>query len=252
MAEHSILVTGDYWHTDFQSLVSKLQVPVTLVPIGKAESVKDFNFDLVVVAQARRDQFSMAEIEKLQSLFANLPIVALLGSWCEGELRSGTPWPGVIRVYWHQWEGRYERFVKQLSGAGITDWHAPRTSAVADRIASGSGHDRSISGHPGKIAFIAISAWTHWQHEMVADAVRHFGWPSRWVERAVWDGASSVLVSAICVDADSWSFDLKNRLKWIQEGNPRFADCFAPELSPTRRTGVDSTGRSYRSRVQAL
>jgi CheY-like chemotaxis protein len=220
MKDQTILVTGDYWHPDFQSFLCKLEIPVTMVPIDKVDSVNETRFDLLVIAQARRNQFSTAQIEKLQSQFVNLPMVALLGSWCEGELRSGAPWPGVTRVYWHQWQGRYEQFVNQLDQAGITDWHAPRTSSVADRVASQHVDGLSDSAAELHMGYIGISAWTHIQYEMVADAVKQFGWRSRWVERAIWDAATSRLVSAICVDANSWASDLENRLKWLREELP--------------------------------
>ena len=65
MATHKILVTGDFWHTDFQKVVSKFDVPVTLVPFDKVETVVDQRYDLVVLAQSRRDQFLPAEVEEL-------------------------------------------------------------------------------------------------------------------------------------------------------------------------------------------
>ena len=243
MKEHTILVTGEYWHPDFQPFISTLDIPVTMVPIEKIESVKDYKFDLVLVAQSRRNQISDEDIESLQALFINLPVVALLGSWCEGEPRSGAPWPGVTRVYWHQWEGRYDRFVEQLDHEGITDWHAPRTSSVADQIA-GLKKAAVNSASGSRMEYIGVSAWTRDQYEMIADSVKHFGWRCGWVERALWDGATSRLVSAICVDADSWSGDLQNRLKWIHDEIPEAPMVLLlsyprqDEMDAIRRAGV--------------
>jgi hypothetical protein len=216
MEDHKILLTGDYWHQDFQHIVSGFGVPVTLVPIEKVETVSDSSFDLIVIAQSRRNQFFAEDVEQIQETFAGIPVVGLLGSWCEGETRSGSPWPGVIRVYWHQWEGQYERFAKQLAESGITQWHAPRTSTPADRIAA------RIPRTPDsrQIQYIGISAWTPTQHEMVADAVKTLGWKSRWVERFMWDGETTQMISAICVEADGWSASLQNRIKWLRNEIP--------------------------------
>ena len=93
MAMHKVLVTGDFWHTDFQKIVSKFDVPVTLVPFDKVDTVLGQNYDLVVLAQSRRDQFLEADVERLLTNFPSVPIVGLLGSWCEGESRSGRPFP---------------------------------------------------------------------------------------------------------------------------------------------------------------
>ena len=51
---------------------------------------------------------------------------------------------------------------------------------------------------------------------MVADAINHFGWSSCWVERSVWNAQTSSAVDAIVIEADGWSADLANRVKWIQ------------------------------------
>lgn len=211
MSEHKILVTGDFWHSDFQTILAGFEVPVTLVPFEKAKTIVDDRFDLVVIAQARRGQHSAAEVQELQTLFSTTPIIALLGSWCEGETRSGAPWPGVPRVYWHQWEGRYQKFVGQLEQFGITDWHAARTSTAADRVINSD-----VVDYPNKVSCVAISAWTNQQHAMVADAINHFGWSSCWVERSVWNAETTSAVDVIVVEADGWSADLANRVKWIQ------------------------------------
>lgn len=216
MEDHKILLTGDFWHQDFQHIVSGFGVPVTLVPIDKVETVGDSRFDLVVIAQSRRNQFFTEDVEQVQAMFAGIPVVALLGSWCEGETRSGSPWPGVVRVYWHQWEGQYERFSKQLAETGITQWHAPRTSTPADRAAArvpGTANSKDIQ-------YIGISAWSPTQHEMIDDAIKSLGWKSRWVERFMWDGETTKMISAVCVEADGWSVSLQNRIKWLRTEIP--------------------------------
>jgi CheY-like chemotaxis protein len=214
--DQKVLLTGDFWHQDFQRIVSNFNVPVTLVPIDKIESVSDGHFDLIVVAQSRRDQFQSVDIEKIIEMFANVPVVALLGSWCEGEVRSGEPFPGVMRIYWHQWNGRYEDFLNQLNGHGVTHWHSPRTSSIADRIALRDQIRLPNNKSKPNIELVSISAWTQESYEMLADAVNHFGWQSRWVERAFWDAEATQAVSLICIDARAWSDDVKNRIKWIR------------------------------------
>lgn len=217
LEDHRILLTGDYWHHEFQSVISNFDVPMTLVPIEKIESVSDFKFDLIVIAQSRRDQFFAVDLEKIQVMFPFLPVVGLLGSWCEGETRSGAPIPGVKRVYWHQWEGRYERFVQQLAGTGITSWHAPRTASVADQIVS----DVPLRHVSGTIEYVGISAWSRAQYEMLADAITQFGWQPRWIERGVWDAETSRTISAICIEADSWCTNLESRIRWVRSEIPQ-------------------------------
>lgn len=213
MSDHKILFTGDFWHSDFQSLLSEFEVPVTLVSFEKAKTLADSGYDLVVIAQARRDQHSAGDVQELQTLFSTTPVVALLGSWCEGETRSGTPWPGIERVYWHQWKGRYQKFADQLEQHNITDWHSARTSTIADQVVNSRSDSNDYSN---KIRCVAISAWTNHQHAMVADAINHFGWSSCWVERAAWNAETAAAVDVIVIEADAWSSELGNRVKWVQ------------------------------------
>lgn len=212
--EPKIFVTGDYWHRDFRKFLSGFDA-VTLVPMDKILNLSHEAVDLVVVAQSRRDQYSLDSIEKIQSQFGATPVVAVLGSWCEGELRSGNPWPGVHRVYWHQWMGRFETFVEQLNQNGITNWHAPRTSSVADQIQL----PRENASEP-LIQCVGVSAWTQPSFEYLHDAIGQMGWRSRWVERSTWDAATNQVFNPICVDADSYTPDVDKRLDWLKSEFP--------------------------------
>jgi hypothetical protein len=216
MAMHKVLVTGDFWHTDFQKIVSKFDVPVTLVPFDKVDTVLGQNYDLVVLAQSRRDQFLEADVERLLTNFPSVPIVGLLGSWCEGESRSGRPFPGIIRIYWHQWEGRYSQFVEQLEKSGITSWHAPRTTTESDHVVAQTiRKDLSLGS-----GIIGVSAWTRSEFDMLDDAIGSLGLWCRWVERSIWDAASSATVSVMCVVADSWTAELEKRIRWLNSEIP--------------------------------
>ena len=68
-----------------------------------ALSRADVAHDVIVVAQAFPGQFSADAIDQLRRAAPLARVVGLLGSWCEGETRTGWPWPAAIRVYWHQW-----------------------------------------------------------------------------------------------------------------------------------------------------
>jgi hypothetical protein len=63
-------------------------------------------------------------------------MIALLGSWCEGEMRSGQPWPTVLRVYWHQALSRLGREVRRLTAGDRTAWGLPLTATEEERLLS--------------------------------------------------------------------------------------------------------------------
>ena len=110
-----ILVTGDYWHSDFKDLIAGSLVSTTLVTIDKFLHLtgsepsgstplvieEEGTFDLVVIAQSRQGQFDQSLIDAVKAFAGTTPVVMMLGSWCEGELRSDQPAEGVTRVFWH-------------------------------------------------------------------------------------------------------------------------------------------------------
>ena len=217
MEQRQILLSGDYWHPDFKSILSSFDLPVTMVPIEKLSSFEASatQFDLIVMAESRRDQIQPETMEWLRQKFSGVPIVNLLGSWCEGEMRSGSPLPGVIRVYWHQWSGQYAQFVNQLKENSITDWHLPATTTIADRLQS------STTPVDLQNEIIGVSAWTQTQYEMLADSLKTMGYRSRWLERSTWDAEAIRILSAICIDANSMTQDLTNRLQWLKTTFPQ-------------------------------
>ena len=212
MDDLRVVISGDYWHHEFQSIVSEFPSPVTLTPIDRLESLLDESFNLIVLAQSRPDQIPSDLVERIQASHPSTPIVALLGSWCEGGMRSDVPWPGVRRIYWHQWAGRFEQFSKQLAEVGLTLWHQPGTASDADNaMLIGEFDEESTLG-----ILVAISAADQAQYKYVRDAVEAFGWSSCWAERATFDQETIEMVSAVCVDANSFGEDLSSRIEWLQ------------------------------------
>ena len=90
--------------------------------------------DLLVFAQAFPGEFSRAQVERLRRRAPLARIVGLLGTWCEGEMRSGEPWPGVIRVYWHQWAARAQRELVHMLRGEASAWTAPLTATEEERL----------------------------------------------------------------------------------------------------------------------
>jgi hypothetical protein len=67
-------------------------------------------FDLILLAQSRPGQFDSAEVESLYQRWPTAKMLGLFGTWCEGEGRTGRPWPGVWRVH----AGNCIRVLRQL------------------------------------------------------------------------------------------------------------------------------------------
>ena len=99
----------DRERAEFAESVAQLDRLGRLVRFNSPEELLEaFSIDpkvpeLLVLALHYPERFPSESIESIRQKMPYLPIVGLLGSWCEGEARSGNPPSGVTRVYWHQW-----------------------------------------------------------------------------------------------------------------------------------------------------
>lgn len=157
------------------------------------------SFNWIVVAESRPGEFSAADIERLHRRWPLARVIGLMGSWCEGEVRSGRPWPGVIRVYWHQWLAQASRelapdFPQSNGGEWKKAWQLPRTTTAAERALRLA--DSSWPSQPGLVALACRSRATFLS---LAEVCLHAGRSAVWwrphdppqvqgVSAAIWDG----------------------------------------------------------------
>lgn len=73
----------------------------------------------VVLARSSRDPFIESTFNALLRQYPIAKFATLLGSLCEGELRTGTPWPICQRIYWHRWAEQGVRWCGEESGEPI-------------------------------------------------------------------------------------------------------------------------------------
>ena len=102
--------------------------------------------DVMVLAQAYPGQFAQAAVDALRRLAPLARMISLLGSWCEGELRSGTPLAGTIRLYWHQWPARGRPELLRLARGDAALWALPATATDEDRLLAAAGDGAKRSG----------------------------------------------------------------------------------------------------------
>ena len=219
MEDCGILLTGDYLHSDFQELIREDHNSITLTPFANliATSIADKEFSVIVIAQSRRNQFDSSDLEAVAAKCPHLPIITLSGSWCEGEMRSGRPCPGLIRIYWHQWQGRLKNFRWQLLNRNISTWHLPKTYSSADRIIADS--QRPTIGFPGD-ALIGISALAPEAFSMLQDVCRSAGLKSVWID-ATPEGEGHVgLPQIVLINGNSMNNRLVARIKSIKSQHP--------------------------------
>ncbi len=208
-----VLVTGDFGHSEFADLIGGLDVPTMLLPWQKLSQLRESPgaVDLVLIAQSHRGAIYQADVDRIRQWWPEIPLLVLLGSWCEGESRSGAPLLGVTRVYWHQWQGQFkqlQQWVNPSTDAALTGVESQQL-AVAE---SKPKHDLQVQ--------VAVSALSHAQFEMVEDAMELLGLQAIWAEKSIWQAEESNSVSAVCLDCESLTENLTNRLIFLRKQFP--------------------------------
>jgi DNA-binding response OmpR family regulator len=89
-------------------------------------------FDMVVIGERRPGEVGTSFLEEVRQADPLSPIVFLLGSLCEGEARTGTPWPGAIRSYAHRFVVQMGAQFAHLRQSGSTRWTPPFTATEED------------------------------------------------------------------------------------------------------------------------
>ena len=87
-----------------------------------------------MLAQARPGRFSEHDVARLKQCAPLARVLGLLGSWCEGETRTGTAWPAAGRCYWYQWPARFESELDRIGRGLCPAWGLPETASPEERV----------------------------------------------------------------------------------------------------------------------
>jgi len=182
VSELSILVVGRTERSEFRDALAPLagrgSVAAVPDPASAAALLAEGEpaVDLIVIAQSHPGEFSAEAVDRLRGLAPLARIVALLGSWCEGETRTGRPWPGVIRVYWHQWPARAGQELDRLRAGVRSSWALPSTASEEERLLAFSDEP-----WPKREGLIGIVSRGFESQDWMAAACRRIGCQTVWL-----------------------------------------------------------------------
>lgn len=88
----------------------------------------------VILAQSRPKQWPASQVERLAAAAPLARVTALVGYWCQGEMRTGKPWPGIERVYFHHWQASLGRRLEQMQQGASGILNVPRTATPGERL----------------------------------------------------------------------------------------------------------------------
>jgi hypothetical protein len=183
----SILLIGDLNRSEFQGVGEFLgsfgpvhyfsEVEAALKALALGEIVSD----LTVIAQSYPGEFSQEAIDRLREASPVSRLIGLLGTWCEGEMRSGQPWPAVIRMYWHQGLDRFRREIGRLAGGDCPSWGLPITATEEDRLLAAIPPRRTGLQPVVQNGLVGIVAARYESFEWLSTACRLHGYATIWL-----------------------------------------------------------------------
>lgn len=150
--------------------------------------------EVLLLAPSYPQQFSGRSVETLRRLAPLARVVGLLGPWCEGEGRSGRPWPGVVRYAWHQWPALVRQIERLASGAASV-WDLPDTATDEERLLATS-RQRPTAG----AGLVAVWSRQGEAARLWLDACRAVGYSAVWSSTTEVRGAVAALVDAQTLD----------------------------------------------------
>jgi len=132
--------------------------------------------ELILLAQPSPGEYVQEEVDRLQSLAPLARIVIVAGTWCEGEIRTGRPPSGVLRMYWYDFAPWWAAALRRRSEGLCPPWSMPLDSAHAGRCVT-----EPVAGKVGIHGTIAVSAGDYSVFAAIAAALPSYGLSARWV-----------------------------------------------------------------------
>jgi DNA-binding NarL/FixJ family response regulator len=206
MSEISTLLIGEIDRPEFSGVRATMQSLGAICLRAEVEGAiqaleaDEVVPDVIVTAQSFPGQLSSEQTDRLTRLAPLSRIVRLLGSWCEGEARSGQPPPAAVRVYWHQWDVRARRELRRLIEDQCPSWGLPVTATDEERLLQSSSQQLQL-----RHGIVAIRACGFAMEDWLSAACRERGYSTvrlRSPNYTPIEGANAAIFDAMDLEGD--------------------------------------------------
>lgn len=211
---------GSHDHAEFFSAWKSpyLRRPVSVFDTaGQAiEELARMEYDpeWIIFAQRWPGEFNSGDVRRIRQLSPLSRSVALLGSWCEGDGRSGISWADVPRIYWHQWEARFEIELDQARRGKSSSYFFPATSTTDDYLlARRELEDQGLTGK-GR-GLVAIWSQSRNAAEGLVEITSSHGFAAVWLplDRPI----LAQRVSLVLYEADGLTMEAKTTIRQLSQ-----------------------------------
>jgi len=181
----TVWLIGDVEHPDFIESMSLLRATAQVTSVANSRQAAALLAragsppELVVLAASRPGVIHTADVQQLRRAAPLTGVVALLGSWCEGETRSGRPAAGVGRIYWYDFPGWWRRQLAAWADGHCPEWARPEGGQERD---SQSSRFDFVTDAPPQQGLVVLDT-TCWETaEALGDVLRPAGFATVWTQ----------------------------------------------------------------------
>jgi CheY-like chemotaxis protein len=156
---------------------------------------------VIVVEQSWPGRISASDFDELRRAAPLARIVRLLGTWMEGELRTGQPQPGTLRAYWHESATRIAQDIRNLWAGRKSNWTMPMTANDQERLLAAFGDSCTFPKPQSPAISIAIYAQHRETAESLTEICNQCGWHGEWLREhqlAAPIAADAILIDSVC------------------------------------------------------
>jgi hypothetical protein len=180
------------WHVGEFALLLKTLDPhrwpasATLADAVMKVSQSDSPPELVLLAQGRPGVDSQTDVERLREVAPLTRIIVVAGTWCEGELRTGWPLTGVIRLYWYEFAAWWRAGLKRLARGAAPPWADPLYDVRAGQVLRFDFAEREPRIHSPQAphdGVVAIVTTDFAAFEALSLGLAALGWNCSWQPR---------------------------------------------------------------------
>ena len=182
VTETRVLLVGNFSTREFSAAIAEFAAAESWPRVAHVSAAADLLAsseqppELIFLAQPSPATYRQADIDRLQQCSPLTRQVIVAGTWCEGELRTGNPLHGVIRLYWYEWKSWWEAASRRQDARYCPHWSQPLEHPQSGRWAA----DKLTLSAPLVTQNVSIDCGDYTVYETLAAGLRAYGIDARW------------------------------------------------------------------------
>jgi CheY-like chemotaxis protein len=146
--------------------------------------------EVILLAEPRPGMNEQELVDRVQFLSPLTRLIVVAGSWCEGELRTGRPLAGALRLYWHELPAWWREATARRNAGFAPHWSAPlgQPHPIIPASCRQTSTSTSVAIDAADFAAFETLAAVLPQHGYDAVWTRLYGSDVRSAQLGIWDG----------------------------------------------------------------